>query len=56
MFDLAGKTALVTGATTGIGSALWEDPETCAKALAGYPLARLGEPDDIAGAGRERRL
>lgn len=35
---------------TDFARALWEDPETAAKALAGYPLGRLGEPDDIAGA------
>ncbi|GAC1421584.1 MAG: SDR family oxidoreductase [Candidatus Velthaea sp.] len=29
---------------------LWEDPQLYAKAVASYPLARIGEPDDIAGA------
>ena len=35
---------------TDFARALWEDPETRAKALEGYPLGRLGEPEDIAGA------
>ena len=35
---------------TDFARALWEDPETAAKALEGYPLGRLGEPEDIAGA------
>jgi NAD(P)-dependent dehydrogenase (short-subunit alcohol dehydrogenase family) len=35
---------------TDFARALWEDPENCAKALAAYPLGRLGEPQDIAGA------
>ncbi len=35
---------------TDFARALWEDPERRAEALAGYPLGRLGEPDDIAGA------
>ncbi|MCH7555544.1 MAG: SDR family oxidoreductase [Proteobacteria bacterium] len=35
---------------TDFARALWEDPERCAKALEGYPLGRLGEPEDIAGA------
>ena len=35
---------------TDFARALWEDPENCAKALAAYPLGRLGEPEDIAGA------
>ena len=35
---------------TDFARALWEDPEMRAKALEGYPLGRLGEPDDIAGA------
>ena len=29
---------------------LWENPEIYAKAVAHYPLGRIGEPDDIAGA------
>jgi NAD(P)-dependent dehydrogenase (short-subunit alcohol dehydrogenase family) len=29
---------------------LWEDPEIYAKAVARYPLGRIGEPDDVAGA------
>jgi len=28
---------------------LWENPELYEKAIAGYPLRRIGEPDDIAG-------
>ena len=35
---------------TDFARALWEDPERRAKALEGYPLGRLGEPEDIAGA------
>ncbi len=29
---------------------LWEDPEIYAKAVHGYPLRRIGEPDEVAGA------
>src|SRR5579875_871631 len=29
---------------------LWENPEIYAKAVARYPLGRIGEPDDVAGA------
>ena len=29
---------------------LWEDPEIYARAVADYPLRRIGEPDEIAGA------
>ena len=29
---------------------LWEDPMIYAKAIVGYPLGRIGEPDDVAGA------
>ena len=29
---------------------LWEDPAIYAKAVQGYPLRRIGEPDEIAGA------
>lgn len=29
---------------------LWEDPEIYAKAVASYPLRRIGEPDEVAGA------
>ena len=35
---------------TDFARALWEDPENRAKALAAYPLGRLGEPEDVAGA------
>ena len=35
---------------TDFARALWEDPENRARALATYPLGRLGEPQDIAGA------
>lgn len=35
---------------TDFARALWENPETRAKAEAAYPLGRLGEPEDIAGA------
>jgi len=29
---------------------LWEDPAIYAKAVQGYPLRRIGEPDEVAGA------
>ncbi len=35
---------------TDFARALWEDAENRARALAAYPLGRLGEPEDIAGA------
>ncbi|MEM6621483.1 MAG: SDR family oxidoreductase [Pseudomonadota bacterium] len=35
---------------TDFAKALWENPERSAAATAAYPLGRLGEPDDIAGA------
>ena len=35
---------------TDFARALWEDPERLAKATATYPLGRIGEPEDIAGA------
>jgi NAD(P)-dependent dehydrogenase (short-subunit alcohol dehydrogenase family) len=35
---------------TDFAKALWEDPARRAEAEAAYPLRRLGEPDDIAGA------
>ena len=35
---------------TDFARALWENPETYAKAVRGYPLGRIGEPDDVAGA------
>ena len=35
---------------TDFARALWENPERLAQVLRTYPLARLGEPDDIAGA------
>lgn len=35
---------------TDMARALWEDPETLARALESYPLGRIGEPRDIAGA------
>lgn len=35
---------------TDFARTLWDDPERGDKALEGYPLGRLGEPDDIAGA------
>lgn len=35
---------------TDFARALWEDPEKLEKTLSTYPLGRLGEPDDIAGA------
>lgn len=35
---------------TDFARALWEDEANLARALAGTPLARIGEPEDIAGA------
>jgi NAD(P)-dependent dehydrogenase (short-subunit alcohol dehydrogenase family) len=35
---------------TDFAKRLWEDPEIYARAVAGYPLRRIGEPDEIAGA------
>ncbi len=35
---------------TDFARALWEDPGNRARALAAYPLGRLGEPEDVAGA------
>src|SRR5882762_7934303 len=34
---------------TDFARALWENPETLAKAEALYPLRRIGEPEDVAG-------
>lgn len=35
---------------TDMARALWDNPETAAKAMEGYPIGRLGEPEDLAGA------
>ena len=35
---------------TDFARALWEDPDRLKRVLRTYPLGRLGEPDDIAGA------
>lgn len=35
---------------TDFARVLWEDPEAHARAVASYPIGRLGEPEDIAGA------
>ncbi len=35
---------------TDMARALWEDPDNLAQALEAYPLGRIGEPEDIAGA------
>jgi NAD(P)-dependent dehydrogenase (short-subunit alcohol dehydrogenase family) len=35
---------------TDFARALWEDPDRLSEALATYPLGRIGEPDDLAGA------
>ena len=35
---------------TDFARALWEDEENHARALTAYPLGRLGEPEDVAGA------
>lgn len=34
---------------TDFARALWENPEVYARAVANYPLRRIGEPDEIAG-------
>ncbi len=35
---------------TDMARALWDDPDRLAQALESYPLGRIGEPQDIAGA------
>lgn len=35
---------------TDFAKTLWEDPQAHARAVASYPIGRLGEPEDIAGA------
>ncbi len=35
---------------TDFARTLWEDPEAKARAISSYPIGRLGEPEDIAGA------
>lgn len=35
---------------TDFARALWENPETYAATISNYPLRRIGEPDEIAGA------
>ncbi len=35
---------------TDMARALWDDPERLTQALESYPLGRIGEPEDIAGA------
>lgn len=35
---------------TDFARALWENPESNKRAIAAYPIGRLGEPEDIAGA------
>lgn len=35
---------------TDFAKRLWEDPELYAQAIKSYPLGRIGEPDDVAGA------
>jgi NAD(P)-dependent dehydrogenase (short-subunit alcohol dehydrogenase family) len=35
---------------TDFARALWENPAIYERAISGYPLRRIGEPDDIAGA------
>jgi len=35
---------------TDFARALWEDPEATKRAVSAYPIGRLGEPEDIAGA------
>jgi len=35
---------------TDFARALWEDPQIYAQAVSTYPLGRIGEPDEVAGA------
>jgi NAD(P)-dependent dehydrogenase (short-subunit alcohol dehydrogenase family) len=35
---------------TDFARALWEDPDQLKEAISTYPLGRIGEPDDLAGA------
>jgi hypothetical protein len=35
---------------TDFAKRLWEDPDLYARAVAAYPLRRIGEPDEVAGA------
>jgi len=35
---------------TDFAKRLWEDPEIYGRAVSGYPLRRIGEPDEVAGA------
>ena len=35
---------------TDFARALWEDPQNLKRALSGTPMARIGEPEEIAGA------
>jgi NAD(P)-dependent dehydrogenase (short-subunit alcohol dehydrogenase family) len=35
---------------TDFARALWEDPKIYKSTVANYPLRRIGEPDEIAGA------
>ena len=43
-------TAIAPGLVrTAFAKYLWENPELYEKAVTGYPLRRIGEPDDIAG-------
>ena len=35
---------------TDMARALWDNPDTAAKAMEGYPIGRFGEPEDLAGA------
>jgi NAD(P)-dependent dehydrogenase (short-subunit alcohol dehydrogenase family) len=35
---------------TDFSKQLWRDPEIYGRAVAGYPLRRIGEPDDVAAA------
>jgi NAD(P)-dependent dehydrogenase (short-subunit alcohol dehydrogenase family) len=53
--ECAGDNVRVNGIAPGLvrtafSRALWENPENRARALESYPLGRLGEPEDIAGA------
>jgi NAD(P)-dependent dehydrogenase (short-subunit alcohol dehydrogenase family) len=53
LFSLAGKTALITGATRGIGWAiarpLTDAPALMEKRLALTPLRRVGTPEEVSG-------
>jgi len=53
--EWAGQNVRVNGIAPGIvktdfARAIWQNPETYRRAVAAYPVGRLGEPEDISGA------